>query len=107
MDIHLLEKDDQIVISLKETISDQDYNRSISGSLNGKEKNFSFKECNKAKINGKLLNISLSFRNMIQVEINQLITHSYCKIIGLITVKKVIELVLPSSNIKKTIFAFY
>jgi hypothetical protein len=44
---------------------------------------------------------------MIQVEINQLITHSYFKIIGLIIVKKVIELVLPWSNIKKTIFAFY
>ena len=57
-----MEKDDQIVISLKETISDQDYNRSISGLLNGKEKSFSFKEFIKAKINGKILNISLSFR---------------------------------------------
>jgi hypothetical protein len=49
-----LEKDDQIVISLKATISDQDYNRSIYGSLNGEEKSFSFKEFIKAKINGKL-----------------------------------------------------
>ncbi len=61
-DIQFLEKDDQFVIALKETISNQDYKRAISGSLNTKEKSFSFKECNKTKIDGKLLNISLSFR---------------------------------------------
>jgi hypothetical protein len=61
-DIQFLEKDDQFVIALKETISNQDYKRAISGSLSTKEKSFSFKECNKTKINGKLLNISLSFR---------------------------------------------
>jgi hypothetical protein len=48
-----LEKDDQFVLTSKET---------TSGSINAKEKSFSFKECNKTKINGKILNISLPFR---------------------------------------------
>jgi hypothetical protein len=55
MDIRFLEKDDQFMIALKETISNQNYKRVISGSLNAKEKSFSFKECNKVKIIGKLL----------------------------------------------------
>jgi hypothetical protein len=54
MDIRFLEKDDQFMIALKETISNQNYKRVISGSLNAKEKSFSFNEFNKAKINGKL-----------------------------------------------------
>ena len=61
-DIQFLEKDDQFVISLKETISNQDYKRAISGSLNAKEKSFSFKDFIKAIISGKFLNISPSFR---------------------------------------------
>ncbi len=89
-DIQFLEKDDQFVIALKETISNQDYKGAISGSLNAKEKSFSFKEYNKTKINGKLLNISPSSRKDDSVEINQLITHSYCKTTGLITVKKLL-----------------
>ncbi len=75
-DIQFLKKDDQFVIALKETISNQDYKRAISGSLSTKENSFSFKECNKTKINGKLLNISLSFRKHDSGR-DQLIDHTF------------------------------
>lgn len=61
-DLQILAKDDQFVIALIETNSNQDSKRAVSGWLNIEGRTFSFKPCTSHQVDGKLINIFLSFK---------------------------------------------
>ena len=61
-DIQILAKDNQFVVAIKETVSTKDYKRAIAGWMFPKENTFRFKECTESEVEGKIINISLGFR---------------------------------------------
>lgn len=63
-DVQVLAKDTQFVVAIKETISVTDHKRAVAGWMFPKEKSFKFKECMESKIEAKIINISLGFREV-------------------------------------------
>jgi hypothetical protein len=65
VDVQMLMKNDQFVIAIQEKISGVHHKRTISGWINDNEnRSFWYKLCPKQEINGELLNVSLSFREV-------------------------------------------
>jgi|SRR5689334_13670650 hypothetical protein len=61
-DIQVLAKDNQFVIGIKETVSGRDNKRAVAGWIFPNESTFRFKECTESEVQGKIINISLGFR---------------------------------------------
>jgi hypothetical protein len=61
-DIQVLAKDNQFVVGIKETVSGKDHKRAVAGWIFPNESKFRFKECTESEVEGKILNISLGFR---------------------------------------------
>jgi len=82
-DLQILAKDDQFVVALIETISNQDSKRACSGWLNTQGMNYSYKPCTSHQINGELINMFLSFNE--KESIDHMITRTDDGIIHEIT----------------------
>jgi hypothetical protein len=65
-DVKLLAKDNQFVVAIKETISATDHKRAVAGWTFPEQRTFKFKECIESKVEGKIVNISLGFREIAQ-----------------------------------------
>ncbi len=61
-DIQVLAKDNQFVVGIKETVSGKDHKRAVAGWIFPNESTFRFKECTESEVQGKIVNISLGFR---------------------------------------------
>jgi hypothetical protein len=63
-DVQVLAKDTQFVVAIKETVSDTAHKRAVAGWMFPKEGAFRFKECTESRVEGKIVNISLGFREI-------------------------------------------
>lgn len=63
-DVQVLARDSQFVVAIKETISDIDHKRAVAGWIFPRESLFKFKECIESEVEGKIINISLGFREI-------------------------------------------
>ena len=63
-DVQVLAKDSQFVVAIKEKISATDHKRAVAGWMFPKESIFKFKECIESEVEGKIINISLGFREI-------------------------------------------
>jgi hypothetical protein len=65
-DVKVLAKDTQFVVAIKETVSAMDQKRAVAGWMFPKDGGFRFKECTESRIEGRIVNISLGFRETAQ-----------------------------------------
>jgi hypothetical protein len=61
-DIQVLAKDNQFVVGIQETVSGKDHKRAVAGWIFPNESTSRFKECTESEVEGKIMNISLGFR---------------------------------------------
>jgi hypothetical protein len=63
-DLQILTRSNQFVVALLETYGGADHKRAVAGWIFPDEKRFRFKECTETEIQGRIINISLGFREM-------------------------------------------
>ena len=61
-DIQALARENQFVVGVKETVDGKDHKRAVAGWIFPNESKFRFKECTESEVEGKIINISLGFR---------------------------------------------
>jgi hypothetical protein len=61
-DIQALARENQFVVGVKETVGGKDHKRAVAGWIFPNESKFRFKECTESEVEGKIINISLGFR---------------------------------------------
>jgi hypothetical protein len=63
-DLQILTRSNQFVMGILESYAGTDHKRAVAGWLFPEEKRFRFKECTETEIQGRIINISLGFREM-------------------------------------------
>lgn len=61
-DLQILTRTNQFVMGTLESYAGSDHKRAVAGWIFPEEKRFRFKECTETEIQGKIINISLGFR---------------------------------------------
>jgi hypothetical protein len=61
-DLQVLTRSNQFVMGILESYAAADHKRAVAGWIFPEEKRFRFKECTETEIQGKIVNISLGFR---------------------------------------------